>query len=167
MKKRHYPPLDEKQISLIQQLFAVDPDYFKDPSCPYSQEVIKLFEGDNPVKDFDEHTISVDEMSDDDIVTEISELHSKLKTYWDDVKSSDKSTDKNTFFRVSVTLMERIVDLREQMSNIKNVNLFTSEILSIMEQVLTADQRNEVIDRLKKFDMGNLEPNIKDEQGET
>lgn len=153
MSTYHYPPLNEAQIKLILSLFATYPDYFDVPGCPYSDEIKELFKGESKVLDFESHQTAAKDLSDDQILQEISDLHQKLKDYWDEVKTSDKSADKNTFFRVAVALLERIVNLREQMSNLSQVNVFIDEVLRIMEQVLTPDQRSEVTERLKKFGM--------------
>ena len=119
MTERFYPNLDEKSIKLIMDLYETDPSYFDDDKCPYGQTIKDLFKGESKVLDFISHTSTdIDDskiLSDEDILMEINGLHTKLKEYWDDVKDSAKATDKNTFFRVSVSLLERIVDLRSKM----------------------------------------------------
>lgn len=146
----HYPQLDEKSIRLVTQLYEVDPKYFDSPECPYSPDIKELFKGENQTKYFDTHT-TVSLATDEDISNEINDVYTKLKDYWDEVKSSDKSADKNTFFRVSTSLLEKLVDLRERMSKIKQVNAFITEVMLIMDEILNSDQRNEVTERLKRF----------------
>jgi len=146
----HYPQLDEKSIRLVTQLYEVDPKYFDNPACPYSADIKELFKGESQTQYFDTHT-TVSLASDEDISNEINDVYQKLKDYWEEVKSSDKSADKNTFFRVSTSLLEKLVDLRERMSKIKQVNAFITEVMSIMDEILNSDQRNEVTERLKRF----------------
>ena len=147
-----YPPLPEKEMRLIQTLSASNPEYFNHPDCPYAQDTKDLFMGETQVKYFDKPETSATRIaSDDQIAEEINDVYSKLKDYWSEVKSSDKSADKNTFFRVSTSLLDKLVELRERMSKIKKVNSFIGETLSILDEILTPDQRNEVMDRLKKY----------------
>ena len=148
-----YPALDTKSINLIIQLYESFPDYFDSPDCPYPDTIKDLFRGELAYLDFDSHdTKSSNPLTDDEIIKNISDIHSKLQNYWNDVKNSDKGSDKNTFFRVSVALLEKLVSLRKEMSGIKHANQFIAETMTIMEDVLSADQRNEVMERLEKFD---------------
>ena len=147
----HYPPIDEKTLRLLLLKYEQDPEYFSRPECPYAQDIKDIFTGQTAVQYFDTHMESVTLESDDDIQKEINDVYSKLKNYWDEVKISDKSADTNTFFRVSTSLLEKLVDLRERMSKIKQVNSFISEVMQIMDEVLSSDQRNEVTERLKRF----------------
>jgi len=155
MQERFYPPLDEKSIKIIQKLYEADPEYFSDDRCPYQDSTKALFTGTSAVFDFASHTSERSEpVTDEDILNEINDLHAKLKEYWDDVKDSEKAGDKNTFFRVSVSLLERIVDLKTKASTLSNMNSFIQEVMNCMQEILTVDQRNEVIARLERFQKG-------------
>lgn len=148
---KYYPPISEKDIRLIQKLYEGDPSYFEAEECPYSPEVKDLFKGEVQSKYFDDTNPVKPIASDDEIAQEINDVYAKLKEYWEEVKSSDKSADKNTFFRVSTSLLDKLVELRERMSKIKKVNAFITEVLAIMDEILLPDQRNEVTERLAKF----------------
>lgn len=153
MSTNHYPPLNEPQLKLVLTLYEANPDYFNHPDCPYSKEIKDLFQGELAVKYFDSHVggSGSDELDDATTMKALTELYTKLKDYWDDVKDSDKATDKNTFFRVSASLLEKVVLLKEKQSNIMLVDSFINEVLNIMGDICTPDQRNEVIDRLAKY----------------
>lgn len=150
--KHIYPELNYQTIRLVQKLYADNPTYLDDPDCPYPKDIIELFKGEVQAKYFDvQNTPTLALTNDSQIAAEIDDIYSKLKQYWEEVKNSDKSADKNTFFRVSAGLLEKLVELRERMSKIKKVNSFISETLDIFDCVLTADQRNEVMERLEKY----------------
>ncbi len=156
---RFYPPLAEKDLRLISQLVQADPEYLTGKECPYSKDVIHLLMrglGQSGAREeaTTSESYSTSELTTDaEISNEINNLYHRLQDYWQEVKNSDKSTDKNTFFRVSTSLLEKIVELREKMSNVGQVNSFISTILSIMDELLTPDQRSEVEERLRQFDL--------------
>ena len=160
MSSRYFPQLvDAKTIKIIAGLYSTDPDYFTDKACPYDSEIKEIFIKPAPVEVAGKTTnpyddIPLTELTDDSLIDEINALHHKLKGYWAQVESSDKSADKNTFFRVNTSLLERIVALREKMTNTLKINTFIAEVLSIMDEVLDADQRNLVVERLKQFGAG-------------
>lgn len=152
-----YPPLPVKEINLILQLYASNPDYFN--NSPYPENIKSLFIHGSEARFFDSHSSStsngpVDVLSDEQMLQEINVLYSQLKEYGNEALISDKGSDKNTFFKVSVSLLEKMVSLREKVSNIQQVNQFVNEILNILGDVLTVDQRNEVMARLQSFDLG-------------
>lgn len=150
MTDRYYPALDEKTIKLISKLFQEDPAYFTDPKCPYSKEVIDLLSGKAEFLDYDSHA-SIENMKAEDIEGQLGSLYAKLQKYWEEVRNSDKAADKNTYFRVATSLMEKLVDLQERMSMVSQANKFTQDVLNIMDEVMTADQRNEITARLEKY----------------
>lgn len=145
---QYYPVLDERPLRLVSSLYEINPDFFDSEECPYSPFVKELFKGELKANDFDSHG-STEMPSDDEITRNILALQDKMDDYWAEVRNSDKSSDKNTFFRVQASLLEKIVDMKERMSNIRNANKFTTEVMSIMEQILTPDQRAEVMARLQ------------------
>lgn len=154
MTNRHYPELNEKDLKLIIRIYEDDPDYFDDENCPYDSEIKEFFKGEASVHYFDTHGSAASKPpSDDDILAQVTALYDRLNEYWNDVKDSENSSDKNTYFRVSVSLMERLTTLKEKMSNLKNVNTFMAEVLQIMDEILTPDQRNEIMKRLEKFQL--------------
>lgn len=156
MSLPHYPAIADKEtIKVIAGLYALDAEYFTNPACPYDQAIKEIFMGSGKHLDFDSHSNVNVILTDEDVITEINDLHQKLKGYWDEVEKSEKSADKNTFFRVNVSLLERIVDLRERMTNTLKINAFIAEVLSIMDEIMTADQKNEIMARMAQFQTGD------------
>lgn len=148
---RYYPPLDEKPLKTISLLFENDPDYFNDRNCPYSQDVINIFRGMAKFQDFDSHANN-ELPSSDNLIQQINQLAAQLRSYWNDIKGGDATpADKNTYFRIASSLMEKMTDMKERVSNIKQYEVFTSAVLDILDRELNVDQRNRLMTRLKEI----------------
>ena len=147
----NYPNIDEKNLFYMLAIAESNPEFFTNPKCPYSERFKDLFKP----KTISAGIESIDPsepMSDQDILKRINALARQLETYGKTAIESGNSSDANTFFRLSASLTERIISMRERVANIISVNEFVEEVLNVMEDILNADQRNEVTDRLKKFD---------------
>ena len=129
--------------------------YLTHPECPYSERfknaLMGLKDEQREERASDVEIIDVEKMSDDEITAEISMLYSRLNDYWTKVRDSEKSADKNTYFRITVSLLEKIVEIREKMTNLSSFNAYEAEVLSIMTEIMDADQRNEMTTRLERF----------------
>lgn len=156
MTKHYYPPLDERNINLVVQLVQEIEGYLNDPDCPYGEGIKQLFNNNNPSKYFDnlDSTNGIDLNDDSALADQLNILYSRMQEYWTEVKHSDKSQDKNSYFRTSTALIEKLIDLKERASRIQQANSFTSEMIRIMDEIMTPDQRNEVKLRLEKFNLG-------------
>lgn len=139
-----FPKLDEKGISLVYKLYKNNPDFFAHPDCPYSEDTIEVFMSVRKVAQDNEgptHKESFEERI-DRLVKELDDFG----------KGGDlTAAEKNTYFRLSVSLLQDLVSLQEKSSLIKQHDAFVNEILMILDQTLTPDQRTEVQQRLKKF----------------
>ena len=146
-----YPPINEHHIIQISKLYELNPDYFSNKDCPYPKEVIEVFTGTAKYHDFDSHAPESTET--DSILSQIQQLSKQLKEYGRGILDDEgnSSTDRNTYFRLSVALMEKLVDIREKITNIKEYEMFISEVLDIMDSELDADQRSRVLERLERF----------------
>lgn len=160
----YYPPLNEGDITKIIKLYEVHPNYFERPECPYSDEVKAAFKKTGKVHDFDTHDMD-DVPASDSLLTQINQLSKELKVYGQSISNSEDTSpsDRNTYFRLSVTLLEKLVDIKEKVGKIVEYELFTNEVLDIMDKILSTDQRSEVMARLEKF----VEPEIAGAQNET
>lgn len=149
----HYPQFAERNIPLILQLSGTNPDYFTHPECPYLETTKMLF--DKKVSKVLHNTpdlgVVEEELTDKNTIEELSSLYKLLQEYKQEAMMSDKSADKNTFFRVSLSLLEKVIVLKEKMSNLNQVNAFVATVITVMEEVLTSDQRGLVMEKLKEF----------------
>lgn len=154
---RYYPPINENSINLILELLETDKGYLDDPSCPYSQTIKDLFYKSpmNPDFDLNHPDVNSDqvEFSEEEIGNQIATLYRELKKFGTEAQFSENPSDKSTYFRVAVSLLERLIKLKEQSSRLAKHNDFVYAILSVMEEVLDADQIAEVQDRLERFEV--------------
>lgn len=147
-----YPPFNEKSLPTILHLYEEDPEYFNRPECPYLQVTKDLFRIKPKGADFTSHLDENAQGFDNkQTIEEISELYRQMKAYGPKALSSDKSSDQNTYFRVSVILLEKLITLKERASALSSANEFVSEVLTIMQDTLNPDQVAKVMDRLKKY----------------
>ena len=85
---------------------------------------------------------------------ESRELFEDLKGFRSNLGGIDDAAETMSFFRTATSLLEKLVSLQERAQNLKRVHAFHEAVLSIMEDVLDADQRNAVIERLNKARSG-------------
>lgn len=151
MQDRYYPPLNEPSLKTLIKLIETYPDFLDDPKCPYSIEIKQFLKGKSSAANVDFATIDISNLTEEDLLNEINGLYQSLQQYGRDVATSGNATDKNTYFRISTNLLEKIVDMREKTLGMKQYAAFQQEILNIMDSIMNADQKLEVMNRLKKF----------------
>lgn len=154
--KRIYPSVNEGILKQIRNMAEEFPDYFTHPSCPYQQSTKDLFVKPSKVdlgSEIDEEfDANLTELPDtDQMVLRINNLMKKLERFGNEAESG---AEKNTYFRLSTTLLTQLVELKSKITLLGQHEAFVAEIMAILEQVCDADQRNEVTDRLRKFSEG-------------
>lgn len=153
MTEFFYPSLSAESIALfikIKNIYANNPTYFDSSECPYPQELIEVYKGTAAYHDFDSHAI--DEVpSADNILAAVNKLNKELADYGRDQKYGEGVTasDRNTYFRLSVAMIEKLITLREKISGIAEFERFSEETINIMDRVLTTEQKSVVLDKLK------------------
>ncbi len=86
---------------------------------------------------------------------ELANLYSKLSRFGDGLTLEDTS-EMASYFRVSTSLMTKIVDLQEKASGISQFVAFKNRIMGLLSDVMTVDQRNIFMGALEK-DFGDPE----------
>lgn len=150
---RHYPELNESNLEIVAKIYEADVGYFDDPECPYSKSTKDIFKGKRKYADFDSHN-PPDQLPDsDDLITQINYLSQELKDYGASISGNVESTasDKNTYFRLSVTLLDKLIELKEKTVKIKEYEVFSSAVLDAMERDMTPDQRQVIMTRLQEL----------------
>lgn len=166
----HYPSLDEKAewaLGVIATLASENPDYFTNQDCPYEGRTLILLqsmcavpaevEGDGKpevplheqAKQQLAQVVNMDEMEttiEQDLMTVLTEL----KLYGKTLTNSD-NTERMSYFRTVTSLLEKLVALRERAAGVKQVKEFESAVLGVMEDVLTSEQRTQVMDQLRSI----------------
>jgi hypothetical protein len=148
--ERFYPPINEQSVAplkIARRLALEDPDYLKDVSCPYGLELRDFLTGSTAVSG-EEGAGKAEPL---DSVAEIEEIYRSIKDYGVKVKSGSDPSDKNTYFRIASSLLEKLITLKERAVGVKNTAEFTAAVLDILEEQLSADARSAVITRLKRI----------------
>ena len=148
-KDRYYPKLDEKMLKLVATIYENDPNYFLDPKCPYSKETKDIYQKKAKHNDFDGYA-DKDLKSADNLLEEINLLGSQLKQYWSDIQSGDSTpADKNTYFRLASALLEKMINMKERLLNIKEFESFIVLVLDVIDRELDLEARTRVLERFK------------------
>lgn len=160
--------LDQKELDIAKRRLAQGSLNLDDPACPYSEDVKALLRGPQVVEKIvyrdremeDDFTDGVIELAtEEDLLKEVAILSRELKEYGKGLNrgggedGETKGSDMNTYFRLSVTLMERILQIREKASLLVEHSRFVNEVLNILADILNADQREAAIERLKRFNV--------------
>jgi len=149
MDDRYFPPIPPAvvaHLATIRMLADEDPGYFEDPNCPYDEELVALFVKE-PEPQVD---IGPGERWDGDFDAEAERLYTELRSFGQSLDSAD-TAEKNTYFRLSVSLIEKLVELKERAVGVKKVREFTDTVLQIMEDELSPDQRTAIMKRLREI----------------
>lgn len=144
--ERFFPEISEDELwkfQIIKRQLEADPAYFDDPDCPYGGQLRRFFTGIQQQPN--EESGEVDETTLED---EANRLYRELKEYGNKLDPEDTS-EHNTYFRLSVSLLEKIISLKERAAGVKKVNEFTRTVLNIMEDELNPDQRTAITQRLR------------------
>ena len=141
--ERYYPPITEDMIWPIQvvlQQLHEDPEFLQREDCPYPEAVKSVF---GQLLEAQQSDGGVD------LEGEAQRLYKELKDFGEKLDPDDTSQS-NTYFRVSVSLMEKLIAIQERAAEVKRINQFKKAVLDVMENVLDKDQRAEVMNRLKE-----------------
>lgn len=125
----HHPTLDEKAIwalKVIEKGMDEDPEYLKD--APYPVEIMRLFQGGY-------EDVPAGDLGDLDVMVEIQRLYSQLQVTKTELQRGD-SAEKIAFFRLAVGLLEKMVGLSERANNVRQIGLFHTAVLDVLEQYL-------------------------------
>ena len=151
----HYPPVDERNLKLALRIYESNPGYLDDPECPYSQDLKDLFRGTAKVHDFTSHGPA--EIPDGDRLNwMINELQRQLSAYSDFIDNNEEATasDRNTYFRISTMLLEKSIEQREKVMNIKQYEVFQTFLLDFMDKEMNVDQRSLFMEKIKMLGVG-------------
>lgn len=151
-----YPDLDDAMILPVKaalHLIEQNPGYLDGEDCPFSESV----------KEFLSTLVSRDvnlprepnflEKSDDKwgtLEAETADIYTQLKEFGSNLKQEDVS-ERLQFFKTATTLLEKIVSLNERALGLKNLHEFQTTVLKILDEVMSAEQRTDVMMRVKSI----------------
>ncbi len=146
-----FPDLNE-QLGLVFDLMKADPGYLDDPDCPYTDET-RDFLAKWVEKPAGETLEPKDKW--EKLERETQRLYDELKDSKDNLSIEDHA-ERMSYFRTATSLLDKLVGLQERAVGLRAIGEFHQTVLDIMEEVLDAGQRTEVMNRLKEVINGNL-----------
>jgi hypothetical protein len=153
---RFYPPISGatfSQLRIIRRLATEDAGYLTDDACPYHGDDLYLLQAlvtssPSPESSGGDSGVGIAAGEPVNVLQETEALYRDLKTSGATMKTGDPA-DRNTYFRLATTLMERLVQAREKAAGVANVEAFTNAVLDALEDELTVDQRDRILSKLK------------------
>ncbi len=154
-------------MNIVVMNIEQDPSYLDRAECPYPKEVkdffrkkIEVIKGKRPKvsgsgsnegegEGDDGGNGGLFEGKDELIVldTQIIQLIEDLEDFSQKLDVGDVS-EKMAYFRTKTALIEKLVTMRERISNLKEINDFRLTLLSFMNEICTKDQITELMHRL-------------------
>lgn len=80
---------------------------------------------------------------------ELASLYGKLSRFGDGLTAEDTS-EMASFFRVSTSLMTKIVELQEKASGISQFIAFKNRVMGLLSDVMSVDQRNIFMEAIER-----------------
>lgn len=145
-----FPDLNH-ELGLVLQLLEQDPDLLRDPDCPYSADTKSvLTDLRGPAAE-----VAVTPRDKwEKLEQETQRLYDDLKESKDNLHTEDHA-ERMSYFRTATSLLDKLVGLQERAVGLKAIGQFHQTVLDIMEDVLDAGQRTEVMQRLEKIIKGD------------
>jgi hypothetical protein len=147
---RHYPdvPIAAIQaIELIRQHLAEDPSYLAHPECPYPGEFKRLFVQLLSTPGGPALPTMPDEDG-DDLEANTKRVFKELNDYGRSLGAGD-SAEKAAYFRLSATLLDKLISMQERAQGLRRQQEFENLILEFLENEVGPDVRTKLMDRLK------------------
>lgn len=146
-----FPPALFSTLNTWKKLIQEDTTYLEDDTCPYEPNEVELLQelfSDSPNGTSIAPNIPEDLDEVPDFETEALQLYRDMKEFKNKLSTSDTSEMTSTF-RTMVSLMEKILDVQERASGIKQFGGFKSFILDSMERYLSPQQKSEFVEEMK------------------
>lgn len=102
-----------------------------------------------PVKSASEIESTVDVENIDEMNEKVSKLIKDLEAFRQNLGFED-TKELNTYFRVTTSLLEKLMDLKERAENVKKISQFKKTMLTIMDDEMDKDARKRALDRLRE-----------------
>jgi hypothetical protein len=146
-----YPDFPKESGWALNQILSYledDPNYLD--HAPYDIDTIEALErcisiqiDETPIEDFSGDAKWAK------LERESNRLFKALTEAGATLNNADQA-QKMAYFRTATSLLDKIVGIQERVNNLKQIQEFHSTVLTVMEDILDAGQRTEVLDRLKQ-----------------
>lgn len=151
-----YPSIDTKvlvPVQVIKENLDRDPSYLNRPECPYSSEVKSILR-----KLFEVKSVGVSsstffkegENQDEAIMREIDRIYTDALNLDAQLASTEDASEKIQLLKARSQILQKLVDLRAQMMNIRSMTEFQNTVIQFMEEVLNPDQITDFMQRIRK-----------------
>lgn len=145
-----YPTIRDEQImtlNVVVQNLEQDGNYLNSSECPYSDTVKQFFQRKIEAKKIDGIDIFAGE---DELIvldSQIIKVINDLEEFGMKIGSADV-TEKMAYFRTKTALIEKLVNMRERLTNLKEINDFRLTLLQFMNEILSKDQITALMHKL-------------------
>lgn len=160
----NYPTIDLKQvdaIAIIVENAINDPSYLNPENCPYDRKTVKTIQKlvdlsaptqivNKPVRGKVGRPSKGPTIPMSEVEKEIDEIRQELATLKVDGQTMETS-DRIQVLKTRAALVERILGMKERVSDVKRFHSFVQTVISIMEEELDPKSRDRVIEELKQY----------------
>lgn len=172
MSNAYYPPIDEATIRMLPVLakqIQADGSVNYLQGSPYKPEICEILRQHllekngpggsgsagptNPLAGnggSEEDLAYVEKLlASGGVERELASLYGKLSRFGDGLTAEDTS-EMASFFRVSTSLMTKIVELQEKASGISQFIAFKNRVMGLLSDVMSVDQRNIFMEAIER-----------------
>jgi hypothetical protein len=150
----YYPSIDDALLvpfRALQQQLVKTPDLLTRAECPYPPairaELTQLLQAPAP------EAMDLDLEDIDTLEGEISQLYRNVKAFSAGMAQS-KDKDAINLYKTLTSLLEKIMEMRGSVLNMKNMSDFQRRVLEVLDNIVTPEQRAEFIEKLGSFAEG-------------
>jgi hypothetical protein len=144
----------QRNLSIWRQVMRNNPTYLADPECPYTDAQILLledvFKNTQPSSENSLQQELDNASSEINIESEAKAIYREMKAFKNALDITDV-TEKASMFRVTTSLLEKLLDMAERAKGIKKFEEFETLILNTMDRYLDPQQKAEFVDEVSKL----------------
>jgi hypothetical protein len=153
-----YPPLPETvhlPLKVAIQHTRANSAYLDNPNCPYPQKIKDLLReiaGSKPGGAGEVETTFLEPGADsfEAMLKELDRLYTDLKAFRNTVGTMEPN-EKATFFKTTMSLLEKIATLKGSIYNMKEMADFQKTVITVMEQHLNPEDHKQIIEALHGY----------------
>ena len=158
-----------RALQTLKQHYLADPEIFDRPDCPYDIDVRKVLKEileievrveervveKRVVNDGGERRKKAPGLNEEDqekIATELAELLEQLKDM--EEGEGEKELDQTArlaVFKLKTTIIEKIINLRERVLNVKRIAQFEAVVIGVLDDLVSEDDREVFLDRIAPY----------------
>ncbi len=149
-----YPTISSSMMvpfRAVMTLMEQDPRYLDRPECPYSNDVkdiLRRYAQKGGVKA--DKVIEKTLQNHDDLDRELVEVFNELHSIQNSLGEMDPK-DKVQWMKAVVSVLDKIITLRERNFDGKKLSEFQRVVLAFLEEIMEPSQRTEFVNRLGSY----------------